>query len=566
MIGLIAKRVSLFTGSNHRELALLDSATTHTILRDPLYFSHTGCDTEAWQTSKVFTIAGSRNIKFREGRATIVLFGGTTLTIDNAMLAPSAYRSLISFKDLRVHGIHTSTVMKSGKEALELRQGTVVLATAYAGVSGLYELQISASPPPPKVSLASELSQSTTEHPQILASIGRMPSKVGLWHNRLGHPGTTMFRRMIPILSGHEVCQGDANKLEVCGACAQGKLIKQPSRWKLPTELPPRLHRLHGDICGPIAPASGPFRYFMVLVNASGIHFELCLLSTRNVAFAKLLAMLIKFRTHSLDFPVKTLRMDNAGEFRSQHFEDYCLATGIELTYSVPYEHSQNGLAEAFIKKIQLISHPLLIQVGLPSNYWAHAVLHAATLLRYRPTLLNDFSPMELLSGRKPDISHFRTFGCQVWVPTAEPKRTTISKHREGGVYLGFDSPSIIRYLILATGVMHKARFQKCTFDENSFPATSSENNKPSLSLDFWAPETFTMNPDPRTSLADSEVKKLLDLKQLAKKLPDGFTNIPRITRNPLPGAGLVPISIRPETPVSEKPRQSVKKARLSRH
>jgi hypothetical protein len=165
VIGLIAQRVSLFTGSNHRELALLDSATTHMILRDPLYFSHTGCDTEAWQTSKVFTIAGSRNIKFREGQATIVLSGGTTLTIDNAMLAPSAYRSLISFKDLRVHGIHTSTVMKSGKEALELRQGTVVLATAYAGVSGLYELQISASHPPPKVSLASELSQSTTEHP-----------------------------------------------------------------------------------------------------------------------------------------------------------------------------------------------------------------------------------------------------------------------------------------------------------------------------------------------------------------------------------------------------------------
>jgi transposase InsO family protein len=166
---------------------------------------------------------------------------------------------------------------------------------------------------------------------------------------------------MIPILSGHEVCQGDANKLEVCGACAQGKLIKQPSRWKLPTELLPRLHRLHGDICGPIAPASGPFRYFLVLVDAAGIHFKLSLLSTKNVAFAKLLAMFIKFRTHSPDFPVKTLRMDNTGEFRSQHFEDYYLATGIELIYSVPYEHSQNGLAEAFIKKIQLISRPLLI-------------------------------------------------------------------------------------------------------------------------------------------------------------------------------------------------------------
>ena len=61
--------------------------------------------------------------------------------------------------------------------------------------------------------------------------------------------------------------------------------------------------------------------------------------------------MLIKFRTHHLDFPVKTLRMDNAKEFRSLHFEDYCLANSIDLTYSVPYEHFQNGLAKAPIKK-----------------------------------------------------------------------------------------------------------------------------------------------------------------------------------------------------------------------
>jgi hypothetical protein len=103
---------------------------------------------------------------------------------------------------------------------------------------------------------------------------------------------------------------------------------------------------VHGDICGPITPASGPFRYFMVLVDAVGIHFEVSLLNTQNIVFAKLLAMLIKFRTHNPDFPVKTLRMDNAAEFKSQHFEDYYLATGIELTYFVPYEHSQNGLAE----------------------------------------------------------------------------------------------------------------------------------------------------------------------------------------------------------------------------
>ena len=90
----------------------------------------------------------------------------------------------------------------------------------------------------------------------------------------------------------------------------------------------------------------------MVLVDVVGIHFEVSLLSTRNIVFAKLLAMLIKFKTHYPNFLVKTSRMDNAVEFKSQHFDDYCMATRIKLTYSVPYEHSQNRLAKAFIKKI----------------------------------------------------------------------------------------------------------------------------------------------------------------------------------------------------------------------
>jgi hypothetical protein len=555
-----APRVSMVSnGSTHREMALLDSATTHSILRDPFFFSFSENHTEAWQTCKMLTIAGRQDFKFREGRAKIVLPGGTTLLIERAMYAPSAHRNLISFKDLRAHGVHTFTVVSGNSEALELRHRTVVIATAYAGRNGLYELPIdSASHPLPKGALASDLSPS-----QKLASPGNVPTKVELWHNRMGHPGTTMFRRMIPILSGHEVCQGDANKVGVCSACAQGKMINRPSCWKLPTKLPLRLHRLHGNICGPIIPASGPFRYFMVLVDAAGIHFEVTLLSTRNIVFAKLLAMLIKFRTHNLDFPVKTLRMDNAEEFKSQHFEDYCLATGIELTYSVLYEHSQNGLAEAFIKKIQLISRPLLTQAGLPSYFWAHAVLHAATLFRYCPTLLNDFSPLELASGQKPDISHFRVFGCQVWIPTVEPKRTTISKHRIEGVYVGFDSPSIIRYLTPSTGIMHKARFQNSKFDENKFPSITS--TKPSLPLEFWAPETLTLNPYPRTALADTKVKKILDLKTLADRLPDGFTNIPRITRNPLSRTGPAPLSIRPEKQPVENSKP-IKCARVSHH
>jgi hypothetical protein len=55
----------------------------------------------------------------------------------------------------------------------------------------------------------------------------------------------------------------------ICTACATGKLILRPSYLKIQAEPLKFLERIQGDICGPIEPTSGPFRYFMVLIDAS---------------------------------------------------------------------------------------------------------------------------------------------------------------------------------------------------------------------------------------------------------------------------------------------------------
>ena len=46
------------------------------------------------------------------------------------------------------------------------------------------------------------------------------------------------------------------------------------------------------------------------------------------------------------------------------------------------------------------------------------------------------------------------------------------------------------------------------------------------------------MNPDPRTVLAETETIKLLNLRDLAEQIPDGFYSGPRVLRNPIPGSG----------------------------
>ena len=174
-------------------------------------------------------------------------------------------------------------------------------------------------------------------------------------------------------------------------------------------------------------------------MDASGIHLKVALLPSWNLAFPKLLAVLLRYKNHFSNNPIKHLSMDNAQECRSHAFEDYCTAFGIDLTYSVPYKHSQN----TFVKNIQLVVRPLLLHSRLPSNMWGHAILQA--LLKLRPTLFNIQTPHERLSRKPPNVAHIRTFGCQVWVPLPDPKRHKLGPQRHEGNYVGHDSPSIIR-------------------------------------------------------------------------------------------------------------------------
>ena len=108
--------------------------------------------------------------------------------------------------------------------------------------------------------------------------------------------------------------------------------------------------------------------------------------STQNVAFARLLAHIIWLREKFPNHYIKTNLLDNVGEFSSQAFLDYCVSIGIDVQYSIPHVHTQNGLVESFMKHLQLIARPLLLKTKLPLSAWGHAIIHVANLIRLRPT------------------------------------------------------------------------------------------------------------------------------------------------------------------------------------
>ena len=67
------------------------------------------------------------------------------------------------------------------------------------------------------------------------------------------------------------------------------------------------LERIQGDICGPMQPTSGAFRHFMVLIDASTRWSHVCLLSTRNHAFAKIIAQVIRLRAQNPEHQIQSI-------------------------------------------------------------------------------------------------------------------------------------------------------------------------------------------------------------------------------------------------------------------
>lgn len=502
---------------NNDNLCIPDSGTTHTILKDKRFFS------ELKPTKTIVnTISGPTDLIEGIGKANFTLPNGTKFSIHDALFAPKSKRNLLSFNDIYSHKYDTQSATEGNMKYMYLttcKSGKInILEKLPMLPTGLHYTYIN-----------------VIESNMVVQAKHIDPSMISIWHDRLGHPGSTMMRKIIENTHGHPLSNKMITQINKspCTSCSLGKLIIRPSPAKIKFESPAFLERIQGDICGPIHPPCGPFRYFMVLIDASSRWSHVCLLSTRNMAFPRFLAQIIKLRAQFPDYTIKKVRLDNAGEFTSQTFNDYCMSTGIVVEHPVAHVHTQNGLAESLIKRLQLIARPLMMRTKLPISVWGHAILHAEALIRIRPSAYHKYSPLQLAFGQEPNISHLRIFGCAVYVPIAPPQRSKMGPQRRLGIYVGYESTSIIRYLEPQTGDMFTARFADCHFDENTFPTLGGDNKQLMKEITWCEPSLLYL--DQRTKQCETEVQRIVHLQRIANQLPDAFTDTKRVTKSFIP-------------------------------
>ena len=369
-----------------------------------------------------------------------------------------------------------------------------------------------------------------------------------------------MFERIMQHVRGIKLPIQAINYLKetCCEACAVGKLFNKGKKRMDPYINQEFLTTIYGDICGPISPSSGPFYYYICFRDGSGKFSHVDLLTSRNMFLPKLLGVIIRLRNQFPDNVIKSIRLDNAGEFTSKTFTQFCDASGIDFEPSVPYAH--NSIAENFIRLIQMIARPILLQSNLPLSCWGHAVLHAGDLIKLRPSLKMDMSPLESTLGVVPDESHIRIFGCAVYVPVPTP--AIVSKmgvQRKLGIYMGFKSRSIFKYLDPTTGDLFSAHGSMCIFDEHTFPSLGGGNEGMERTersrFDFNWPENLPPHVDHYNGHGDKEIKRMLYLQHIARNSPDTFVENARITASKTNAATNAPASVQIDpTPANHPP------------
>ncbi|KAL2252668.1 UNVERIFIED_CONTAM: hypothetical protein Sindi_0061500 [Sesamum indicum] len=102
---------------------------------------------------------------------------------------------------------------------------------------------------------------------------------------------------------------------------------------------------------------------------------------------------------------------------------------------------------------------------------------------------------------------------------------------RRLGIYFGFQSPSIIKYLEPMTGDQFTTRYLDCQFNETVFPTLGGVDNEIKRKDIAWNATSMSFM-DPRTNDSELEVQRIIHLQSVANRLPEALIDTKRVTKS----------------------------------
>ncbi|KAL2250110.1 UNVERIFIED_CONTAM: Retrovirus-related Pol polyprotein from transposon TNT 1-94 [Sesamum indicum] len=330
------------------------------------------------------------------GDISLTFNDGYKMTLKNVRYVPELSHNLISCAALEDEGLEG----RWGKGIMKIMKGSLVVFKAEKK-RNLYLCSVT--------------------YESMAASVN-VHDKTFLWHKRFGH----ISQKGLEFLNKEGILCDKVDKLQFCNDFVMGK----QHRVHFPATPSPNpsmssciLDYVHVDVWGPSKePTHGGNRYFLSIVDNFSRKVFVILLKHKFEVFEKFETWKI-FVENQTGKRLKSLRTDNGLEFCNKNFDDLCDKFGIKRHKTNLYTPQQNGVAERMNRTLLEKVRCLLISSGLHKSFWGEAVLTAAYLINLSPSVpLLGKSPKTIWSGKKPDISFLRTFGCSAFVHQSSDK------------------------------------------------------------------------------------------------------------------------------------------------
>lgn len=259
-------------------------------------------------------------------------------------------------------------------------------------------------------------------------------------------------------------------------ACAASNItsIPFPKRGKRTSA---SLEIVYTDVCGPMPiPSQGSARYLLTLTDDYSRWTEVYFLKHKSEVSSRFLEYK-RYAEMCTGRKIKAIQFDNGGEFCNAIMDSILKEFGIRCRLSAPHIPQQNGLAERKNRTLIESTRCMLNESGLLKSFWAEAIA-TANYVRNRcvTKYLGKKTPHEILTHKRPNVSHLQKFGVKAYVLDQTPNKDKFAPKGIEGIFVGyFDTSKAYRIWIPFEKKVRTSRNVKFLWD---FPSGNNLPNK----------------------------------------------------------------------------------------
>jgi transposase InsO family protein len=425
---------------------------------------------------------GAVILKFKLNKGTI------RHTLANVLYVPDAPNCLLSVRRIDESGGHV--VFRQGGCTLYHKGGGIIGTGKLQG--SLYNLDAEVLQDTEKSNLAAHTKLSWDE-----------------WHRRYGHIGMTSLETLAKgkLVKGLEI-DNESKPSPTCVYCIQAKQSRRPYPKEAEHRSSIQGERTLSDVWGPARIESIDKKKYYISFTDDCCRICAVLFMSNKTEANDLIKQYVKLlEVRFGEGKVKYLRFDNGKELINTDLKRWAATKGIMVEATAPYSPSQNGIAERFNRTLLELARAMLFESGLPTFLWTEAVKHAAYIRNRSPTrALDGKTPIEAWTGEKPDVSHFRAFGNDVWI-LVEGDRSKLEPKSAKYRFVGFeDGSKAVRYYDEAKRSIKVSRnFMWNENDKPMNPATAM--NLPGLLREGEKEKIAEQTPEPNTPPAPNQLE-----------------------------------------------------------